>query len=101
LLVIATVLMLAYGGIEAGSLADWGASARAQVYPALVYTLVGVQLLHVAAALLMAGFLWLRGRRRDLAAPALGMHLLGLYWHYVTLIGVVVFGLVHLFPYLS
>jgi cytochrome c oxidase subunit I+III len=98
---LAIAAALAYGGSEAWSLADWAAPARSHVYPALVYTLVGAQLLQVAAALLMAGFLWLRARRRDLAEPALGVHLLGLYWHYVAVIGAVVFALVHLFPYLN
>lgn len=100
-LAIAAALAVGYGAVEAWALVGWSAPARAHVYPALVYTLVGAQLLQVAAALLMAGFLWLRARHRDLAEPALGAHLLGLYWHYVALTGVVVFALVHVFPNLA
>ncbi|MFP5350543.1 MAG: cytochrome c oxidase subunit I [Gammaproteobacteria bacterium] len=99
-LAIAALLALGYAVLEVGALLAWGAPAKEHVYPALVYTLAGLQGVQWLAALLLGGLVWRRLRRAVYTEERpLAVHLFALYWYFVVATGVVVYAVIHLSPY--
>jgi len=91
------LLALGFAVLELAALRAWPAAVTEHVYPALVHAHAVFVGLHVAAAVLMAGFVWLRARRGLASAERpLGAHLLALYWHYTVAIGAIGIAVIHL-----
>ena len=85
--------------LQAVALGNSSLDAGAHAYGALVYTISGVQLVHVAAGTLMALFLLARVRAGRVCAqrpsePAV----VRLFWHYTMLQGALGYASIHLFP---
>jgi cytochrome c oxidase subunit I+III len=97
----AILLALAWLVLDTHSLFVSGLSARTHAYGAIVHTLWGTAVFHVAVALLMAGFLLARR-----AVGRAGPHRPGearivtAFWHYAVLLGALAFGLVRVVPWL-
>jgi cytochrome c oxidase subunit I+III len=96
----AAIALAALGAaLETGALSASGLSATEHAYGAVVFTLWGIELVHIALAILMAAFVLRRAAAgysdRHAAAVA------GLFWHYTVIQWVAGFAVVHLFPLLG
>jgi cytochrome c oxidase subunit I+III len=93
------LLGAAYAGLQIWLLMEHGRPPQEHAYNALVYTLVGFNLLHVGIALLMLGFslVWAL-----LGAPGLLRHQVvrntELFWHYVVVMGAIASAVVYFWP---
>ncbi|HEY0845724.1 MAG TPA: cytochrome c oxidase subunit I [Noviherbaspirillum sp.] len=77
-------------------------SARAHAYGALLHAITGFQFIHVAIAVLMAGFTLLRSRAsRAGGQRPIAAQVTALFWHYTVLQWLVGFSTIHLFPFLA
>jgi cytochrome c oxidase subunit I+III len=73
--------------------------AKEHAYGALLYTISGFQIIHVAAAVLMAGFALLRVRRHYLRPDSTGEgKVVSLFWQYTMLQWLLGFATIHIFP---
>jgi cytochrome c oxidase subunit I+III len=101
-LVTAAVLVVGYLVAEVGLLIAWAAPGNAHVYVALVYTMIGVQLLQALAALLLTLFVAARVHRSDFdATRPLAIDMFRLYWHFMVAAGIATYAIVHLSPFLT
>ncbi len=81
--------------------ADAQPAAAAHAYASVVYTLYGVQVVHLMIALVMAGFVFSRSRRGAIDQHrALEARVAAEWWHYTMTLGVFAYGAVSLVPLL-
>ncbi|HZW22717.1 cytochrome c oxidase subunit I [Noviherbaspirillum sp.] len=99
---LAMGLALAFVVLQAAALAGGAPSATAHAYRALMFTITGFQFVHVAIAILMAGFTLLRARR-GMISPRRPVvpRVAALFWHYTVLQWLGGFATLHLFPLIA
>jgi cytochrome c oxidase subunit I+III len=94
-------LVLACLGGTAGFLGPWsaGMAPEAHVYPAIVWTLVGWTLAHVAVGIVMQAYCVARSLAGRLApSHDIDLQNVVLYWHFLLVTAVIAFAVVGLFP---
>jgi cytochrome c oxidase subunit I+III len=100
-LAVAIMLALAFLVIQAWALQGSGITATGHAYGALMYTVTGYQFVHVAIAVLMAGFSMLRSRAGYVSSRRpVEPQVTALFWHYMVLQWLVGYAVIHLFPLL-
>jgi cytochrome c oxidase subunit I+III len=98
----AVALGLVFAALETAALFGAGLQARAHAHDALVLSIWGYAIIHLAIAVLMVGFVAvrrLRGHPRG-ANPGL-RRVAELFWHYTVAAWLLGFLVVHIFPYLA
>ena len=99
---LAALAGLGFVLLQVTALLDSGIAARAHAYGALVYTINGVQIVHVAVGVLMALFLVLRARAGRLGPLRLSEPaVVRQFWHYTVLQWALGYASIHLFPLLA
>jgi heme/copper-type cytochrome/quinol oxidase subunit 3 len=98
---IATMLLgLAFLGGQATEftlLIQQGLSLKSNVFGSTFFTLTGFHGAHVAAGILWIGFVLVRAFRGGVTQDNhLGVELVGLYWHFVDLVWIIIFTVVYL-----
>jgi cytochrome c oxidase subunit I+III len=97
--VVAALLGIAFIALQVTALYSSEVPAKEHAYGALLYTISGFQIVHVAVAVLMAGFALLRVRRGYLRADRPGEgKVVALFWQYTMLQWLLGFATIHVFP---
>jgi cytochrome c oxidase subunit I+III len=95
----AALFGIAFIVLQVAALYSSEVSAKEHAYGALLYTISGFQIVHVVAAVLMAGFALLRIRRGYLRPDRPGEgKVVALFWQYTMLQWLLGFATIHIFP---
>ena len=95
----AAVFGIAFIALQVAALLTADVSAKEHAYGALLYTISGFQVVHVGAAVLMAGFGLMRVRRGYLHPERPGEgKVIALFWQYTMLQWALGFATIHVFP---
>lgn len=98
-LLIGFVLDAAFLALQVREYTRLAFTPRANEYGSLFWTITGLHMIHVAFALLMVAFLLVRiARGHFTAAQHLAVQNVGMYWHFVGAVWVVIFSSLYLFP---
>ncbi|MCW5890358.1 MAG: cytochrome c oxidase subunit I [bacterium] len=84
-------------GLEYRALLAQGIGPAAGMFPTMFFTVTGFHALHVVVGLIALISIWRLGHRpRTVPALGTGLEAVGLYWHFVDVVWVVVFSVIYL-----
>lgn len=92
------IIFLSIQGIEWGELMGHGTLASTSLFGATFYTLTGFHGLHVTGGVIWILFVTIAAFRGRYDNRPLGVEILGLYWHFVDLVWIILFTIVYLIP---
>jgi len=99
-LIVTMVLGLAFLGAQAyefNSLFNHGLSLKSNVFGSTFFTLTGFHGAHVAVGIIWIGFVLVKAFRGNITREKhLPVELVGLYWHFVDLVWILIFTVVYL-----
>ncbi len=96
--VVLGTLFLCIQGYEWVRLIGFGLTMRSGLYGSTFYALIGLHGLHVFAALVWVGVVWILARQgRYTTGPAVGIEICTMYWTFVVALWPVLYGLVYLY----
>jgi heme/copper-type cytochrome/quinol oxidase subunit 3 len=99
-LLIAWVMAAIFIAMELWEWTHLGLRPGDNIYASLFFTITGLHLAHVSAALLMGAYLQLRAALGHFSARRfLAVENVALYWHFVDVVWIVVFLTVYVSPY--
>jgi cytochrome c oxidase subunit I+III len=101
LLPIGMALAAAYLVLKVVEMAGLEYSGTSHAYGSVVWTINGYSTLHVLAVLVLGGVLWVMQRQGHLRGRrVIAVESVGVYWYFVALSSVIVFGTLYVAPYL-
>jgi cytochrome c oxidase subunit 3 len=99
-LLIAWVMAATFIGLELWEWTHLGFGPQSSQYASIFFTVTGLHLAHVTAALVMSAFIQLRAWRGHFDSRRfLAVENVGMYWHFVDVVWVFVFATVYVSPY--
>lgn len=101
-LVVGFALDAAFLALQVREYTRLAFTPRTNQYGSLFWVITGLHMIHVAFALVLVAFLLLRIARGHFTAEQhLAVQNVGMYWHFVGAVWVVIFSSLYLFPHLT